>query len=45
MGYGYPINNIGRLKTAVCIWKKACKRFKHYKRNVKMNKHKDWRRK
>lgn len=45
MGYGYPINNIGRLKTAVCIWKKkACKRFKHYKRNVKMNKHKDWRR-
>ena len=37
MGHGYPINNIGRLKDAVRIWHKACKRFKHLKRNVTMN--------
>ena len=36
MGHGYPIDNIGRLEKAVRIWKKACKRFKHYKRNVTM---------
>ena len=39
MGHGYPINNIGRLNKAVRIWYKACKRFKHFKRNEKM-KHK-----
>ena len=37
MGHGYPIDNIGRLKEAVRIWDKACKRFKHFKRNVIMN--------
>ena len=35
MGHGYPINNIGRLNEAVRIWRKACKRFKHFKRNEK----------
>ena len=39
MGHGYPINNIGRLNEAVRIWHKACKRFKHFKRNEKI-KHK-----
>lgn len=39
MGHGYPIDNIGRLETAVHIWKKACKRFKHFKREVTMNKY------
>ena len=43
MGHGYPINDVGKLTTA--IWERACKRFKHFKRNVKMNKRKDWRRK
>lgn len=36
MGHGYPINNIGRLYEAVRVWKRGCKRFKHYKRNVTM---------
>ena len=36
MGHGYPIDNIGRLKEAVRVWENACKRFKHYKRNVTM---------
>ena len=36
MGHGYPISNIGRLKTAIRIWKIACKRFKHFKRSVKI---------
>ena len=36
MGHGYPIDNIGRLETAVHIWKKACKRFKHFNRDIKM---------
>lgn len=45
MGHGYPINDVGKLKTAVRIWERACKRIKHFKRNVKMNKRKDWRRK
>ena len=39
MGHGYPINNIVRLNKAVHIWYKACKRFKHFKRNEKI-KHK-----
>ena len=34
LGHGYPINNINRLYKAARIWKKACKRFKHFKRNV-----------
>ena len=38
MGYGYPIDNIQRLQTAVYIWEKAQKRFKHFKRAVAMNK-------
>ena len=38
MGYGYPIDNIQRLKTAVYIWEKAQKRFKHFNRAVAMNK-------
>ncbi len=38
MGHGYPINNIGRLQEAVRVWEKACRRFKHFKRNVKMRK-------
>lgn len=38
MGHGYPINNIGRLQEAVRVLEKACKRFKHFKRNVKMRK-------
>lgn len=33
MGHGYPINNIERLYNAVNVWKKACKRYKHFKRN------------
>lgn len=36
LGHGYPINNINRLEKAVNVWKKACKRFKHFKRNVKI---------
>ena len=36
MGYGYPIDNIGRLREAVRIWKKAQQRFKHYVRDVQM---------
>lgn len=36
MGYGYPIDNTGRLEEAVRVWKRACKRFKHFERNVKM---------
>lgn len=36
MLHGYPINNIGRLEEAVRVWYKACKLFKHFKRNVKM---------
>ena len=40
MGYGYPIDNIQRLKTAVYIWKKAQKRFKHFKRDIYMNSNK-----
>ena len=40
MGHGYPINNRGRLNEVVRIWHKACKRFKHFKRNEKM-KHKE----
>jgi hypothetical protein len=35
IGYGYPINNIGRLEEAVRVWDKACKRFKHFRRNGK----------
>ena len=42
MGYGYPINNISRLEKAVHIWKKACKRFKHWKRSIKMKKAKHY---
>ena len=38
IGYGYPINNIQRLKKAVYIWDKAQKRLKHFKRNVVMSK-------
>lgn len=38
MGKGYPINNIGRPEEAARVWKKACKRFKHFKRNVTMHK-------
>ena len=35
LGHGYHIDNINRLKNAVYVWKKACKkRFKHFKRNV-----------
>ena len=34
MGHGYPINNIGRLEEAVRIWKRACKRFKHFVRDL-----------
>ena len=34
--YGYPINNIGRLKEALRVWGKACKRFKHFRRNATM---------
>ena len=37
LGHGYPINNINRLHEAVRVWDNACKRFKHFKRNVKMN--------
>ena len=40
MGYGYPIDNIGRLEEAVRIWKKATCRFKHFKRNNQMQKSK-----
>ena len=36
MGHGYPISNIGRLKEAIRVWERACKRYKHFKRNVKM---------
>ena len=41
MGYGYPIDNIGRLEEAVRVWKRACKRFKHFERNVKMRRAKN----
>ena len=34
MGHGYPIDNVQRLYKAVYKWKKACKRFKHFKRNI-----------
>ena len=36
MGYGYPIDNIGRLEEAIRIWTKASHRFKHFKRDVQM---------
>ena len=38
LGYGYPIDNIGRLEKAVRVWNKAQKRFKHFKRSVTMSK-------
>ena len=38
IGYGYPIDNIQRLKKAIHVWKKAQKRLKHFKRNVVMSK-------
>ena len=37
MGHGYSIDNIGRLEEAVRVWKRACKRYKHFKRSCKMN--------
>ena len=37
MGYGYPIEPIGRLEEAVRVWKKAQKRFKHFKRDLHYN--------
>lgn len=40
IGYGYPMNNFGRLYNAVNVWEKACKRFKHFKRNVTMRRKK-----
>lgn len=40
MGYGYPIDNVQRLSNAVHIWMKAQKRFKHFKRELAMNKNK-----
>ena len=40
MGHGYPISNIQRLETAVRVWEKAQKRFRHFKRNVIMGKKK-----
>lgn len=36
IGYGYPMNNFQRLYEAINVWEKACKRFKHFKRDVKM---------
>lgn len=42
MGYGYPIDNIYRLKKAVLVWTKACKKFKHWKRSIKMEKTKHY---
>lgn len=41
MGYGYPIDNIGRLEEAIRVWKRACKRFKHFQRNVRMRRAKN----
>lgn len=36
LGYGYPIDNVKRLQTAVNKYKKVCnKSFKEFKRNVK----------
>jgi hypothetical protein len=40
LGYGYPIDNIDRIEKAVRTWKKACKRFKHFKRCVKIDRRK-----
>lgn len=40
LGYGYPIDNIHRLRKAVYTWERACKRFKHFKRDVMMDKKK-----
>ncbi len=42
MGYGYPIDNIYRLKKAILVWTKACKRFKHWKRKIKMKRPKHY---
>lgn len=36
LGHGYHIDNIHRIENAVRTWKKACKRFKHWKRSVKL---------
>lgn len=36
MGHGYPINNIKRLEKAISVCDKACKRYKRFKRNVRM---------
>lgn len=37
LGHGYPIQNTQRLKEAVRVWRKAQRRFKHFKRNVTMS--------
>ena len=36
MGHGYPISNTGRLEEALHVWKRACKRYKHFKRSIRM---------